>query len=968
MKKYFFKFLIVFVLLFSIKINASEKNLEYIEYENLDDKVKEQVDYIPNEYIVYYDTSKYDNMFSRRSLYTLYSATPSTYDLRNVNGSRLIPPIDDQGSLGLCWAFASNNILESYYLKHNNETIDLSDDQPSYVSKYLGDTDFGKGNSAYNTLKYWFMGYAPISEETFGKYSLTEKSVSYKDYLDNENLLFDIKNVKVFPALNTSLIFSKYTLSTALSVVDEYNDDVKSHIMNHGAIYTGIFWYFYDEDKNLIYNDGALNYDSYATSGHAVTIIGWDDNYEGVSINGTAVKGAWLAMNSWGNETDYFYISYYDVDVVKCLFGVTSVEDKEWNNSYVDYTLFSENNTKKVYEFKKGSKTEKIESVKLLYKYSDTTAKVSISDGFNTYVSTTSTDITYGIKTYEFGNISFDSEKIYVIVESTYNSSYFDVALFTSDVLDDKSLEFEGLEFNNLSETLNYYNLYSKNIDTGSNVTIKVYDDKNNDITSKFTINKPVIINDYASVTLSINSSLTSYEYIRINATVGGVSTNLINYVNGDGTEDNPYIIRTPYEMLLLSYDNYYFKLGNTIDLNDEIQSLYGLFYNDGYGWEPFDFENSYLVGNGYTIKNLTSKLGGLFLKMNNSVLENIKLESFNIDSIGENSSTSIVAVEFDNDSKISNVYIDKANIVSNSVPASGIVGFMNDGEISDIYIKESSFSSEIGVGLITFSMSNPTNSIMIRNVFSNRAYLVGDNRGLVSTYLNLSAKSSELKHIDIKYNVFNYNENVELIKNKVINITDNSSYDVYENDLILDSNVIKNDNDIYDSSVFGDYNMINTWSFDSSNSAYLKLFEDEFVIVNESLLQLNTYKLQTNLIYQVNAKTSKNEFIKDILNLSELNYDVYASDGNELSSSDYVTTGSYIDVNKGKTNQRYYIIVTGDIDGNGSSGAMDAYGIVLHTISKKEITGKYLIAADYNLDGSVGARDAYAIVLDSIK
>ena len=138
--------------------------------------------------------------------------------------------------------------------------------------------------------------------------------------------------------------------------------------------------------------------------------------------------------------------------------------------------------------------------------------------------------------------------------------------------------------------------------------------------------------------------------------------------------------------------------------------------------------------------------------------------------------------------------------------------------------------------------------------------------------------------------------------------------------------------------------------------------------MVDDSLIKLNKYKMETNLIYQVNSNTSKNEFVKDILNLSELSYVMYSSSGSELSSSDYVSTGSYIDVNKGNTNQRYYIIVTGDIEGNGSSGAIDAYGIVLHTIAKKELTGKYLLAADYNLDGSVGARDAYAIVLDSIK
>ena len=604
MKKFFLKFIIIFILLFTIEVNASEKNPYYLEYQKLSDEEKANIDYIPNEYIVYYDLDKNYNA-AKRSLFAFYSAIPSKFDLRNVDGSRMIPPIDNQGILGLCWAFASNNILESYYLMHDKGVIDLSDDQASYVAKYLGDASFGTGNSPYNLLRYWLMGLSPISEDDFGEYSLTEKNIGYKDYLDNNNVLFDIKDVKVFPALNIPYVFQTYTLTNAVNRVSEYNTDIKNHIMTYGAVYAGIYWDFYDENKNLVYNDGTRSFDSYAESGHAVTIIGWDDNYEGVSIKGTPVKGAWLAMNSWGSSYEYFYISYYDVTVVQCLLGVTFVDEKEWNNVYTDYELIEESNSKQVYKFKKGTNQEKIESVKILYSSNPTTAKVSISDGFNTYTSTSSTDLSFGIKTYEFGNINFDSEELYVIIESSIESSYFEISLYTSDVVGNKVLEFEELEFNSFLSNVNFYNLYSKNIDTGSSVTINVFDDKNNEITSKFTFIKPVIINDYAYLELKSKSSLSGYEYIKIKATIGQVSDEIINYINGSGTSDSPYVIRTPQEMQFLSYDDVYLKLGNDIDLTKEIKSKYGLFYNSGYGWNPIDF-NGVLDGDGYKIKNLS--------------------------------------------------------------------------------------------------------------------------------------------------------------------------------------------------------------------------------------------------------------------------------------------------------------------------------------------------------------------------
>ena len=92
---------------------------------------------------------------------------------------------------------------------------------------------------------------------------------------------------------------------------DSVKNAIKSHLMNYGAIASGICWDFYDNSTNLVYNDGSLTRDQYLDSGHAITIIGWDDNYGTVNINGTNFTGSWLAMNSWGESVQYFYISYY---------------------------------------------------------------------------------------------------------------------------------------------------------------------------------------------------------------------------------------------------------------------------------------------------------------------------------------------------------------------------------------------------------------------------------------------------------------------------------------------------------------------------------------------------------------------------------------------------------------------------------------------------------------------------------
>lgn len=93
-----------------------------------------------------------------------------------------------------------------------------------------------------------------------------------------------------------------------------------------------------------------MNYDNYAQytdecipETHAVTIVGWDDNYPRTNFNEAhrpASDGAWIVKNSWGSQTDsapgevgymdwgtvnadglhtgYFYLSYYDKTITDC--------------------------------------------------------------------------------------------------------------------------------------------------------------------------------------------------------------------------------------------------------------------------------------------------------------------------------------------------------------------------------------------------------------------------------------------------------------------------------------------------------------------------------------------------------------------------------------------------------------------------------------------------------------------------
>lgn len=106
------------------------------------------------------------------------------------------------------------------------------------------------------------------------------------------------------------------------------NDEIKKAIVNYGAVYATYLNgsdYFNDDQTNYCYNP-AGNPDEPSepvgssgdyVEGHAVAIVGWDDEYPKESFRYPPEgDGAFICKNSWGEgfgENGYFYVSYYDL-------------------------------------------------------------------------------------------------------------------------------------------------------------------------------------------------------------------------------------------------------------------------------------------------------------------------------------------------------------------------------------------------------------------------------------------------------------------------------------------------------------------------------------------------------------------------------------------------------------------------------------------------------------------------------
>ena len=204
-----------------------------------------------------------------------FLSAPTSYDLRTLG---LVTPVKHQGTCGSCWAFGTYASLESSILKAGGSAQDFSENHlKNYHGFDLGPCD---GGLDLFSLAYLSRGDGPVDEidDPYHDYDDRPSPGGIPRYYVGQTLWFDT------------------------------DTEIKESLISLGALTTSMNWddSFFNDATDTYYNPGTQG------TGHCVAIVGWDDNKV---VSGTAVKGAWLIKNSWGNgwgDQGYFWISYAD--------------------------------------------------------------------------------------------------------------------------------------------------------------------------------------------------------------------------------------------------------------------------------------------------------------------------------------------------------------------------------------------------------------------------------------------------------------------------------------------------------------------------------------------------------------------------------------------------------------------------------------------------------------------------------
>lgn len=296
---------------------------------------------------------------SATSIFNNVSATTSDskYNLAN----RLNLRVEDQKSTTECWAFSLLKSTET-----NNALQNKTSTIPNYSERHMDyatsrtfldginengfQREVGKGGLLLVGLAYLTNGQGAVVENDM-PFENNEKKINLSEI--NKPVDTIVNDYAILPTIHKS--YSRDSKGNTKSVRYAKNDGteytseeleairniIKQHLIKYGAIATmtgGSLSQYYN---NSIFS--ATNYNcnnSTKIRDHAITIVGWDDNYSRNNFADGAkpsTDGAYIVLNSYSDKAfdkGYMYVSYEDYFIEQELYGIQSTSKINYDNLY----------------------------------------------------------------------------------------------------------------------------------------------------------------------------------------------------------------------------------------------------------------------------------------------------------------------------------------------------------------------------------------------------------------------------------------------------------------------------------------------------------------------------------------------------------------------------------------------------------------------------------------------------------
>ena len=351
-------FLIIFfaIIFISKNIYAVDENFEYTNEELKKNNEKIITDSVVSIYeqqnLDFTDINKCNIFYSKLNPIVLGSDSKSKFSLNDY----MKLEIDNQRDTQECWAFSIFNSMETNLFMKDQIEMDFSE-------RHM---DYSTSNSAYgdeNQFKYdrptriGAITEVGLAYLTNGQGAVLEKEMKFENNTNGINSSelnikpsYYVSDYIQFPNIY-KFYDSKGNIKYLNSYGKEYNESeigyirnqIKKYISENGALVSVMpskYKKGYNNTDDFTKATAFCCKDITQNRDHAITIVGWDDNYSRDNFNEASKpksNGAYIVLQSYGEhffEKGYIYISYEDCLIESSLYGICKSSKYNYDNLY----------------------------------------------------------------------------------------------------------------------------------------------------------------------------------------------------------------------------------------------------------------------------------------------------------------------------------------------------------------------------------------------------------------------------------------------------------------------------------------------------------------------------------------------------------------------------------------------------------------------------------------------------------